>query len=102
MALPESEPIETMLGVARVIIGRNLKEAEFSVVVSDPWQGKGIGAALLQRCISIAKERGIEKVMGTVLAENTQMLALGKKWGFKIKKVIDAGEYELSIDFQIN
>ena len=38
-----------------------------------------LGAALLQRCISIAKERGIEKVMGAVLAENTQMLALWKK-----------------------
>jgi len=102
VALPESETKETMLGVARVIIGRSLKEAEFSIVVSDPWQGKGIGAALLQRCLSIAKERGIETVMGTVLAENTQMLALGKKMGFKIKKVSGAGEYELSIDFKIN
>jgi acetyltransferase len=102
VALPESEPAEKMLGVARAIIGRNLKEAEFSVVVSDPWQGKGIGATLLKRCITIAKERGIEKVMGTVLAENTQMLALGKKLGFKIKKVLGAGEYELSIDFRKN
>ncbi|MGD9137829.1 MAG: bifunctional acetate--CoA ligase family protein/GNAT family N-acetyltransferase [Desulfobacterales bacterium] len=102
VALPEAEPGEKMLGVARAIIGRNLKEAEFSVVVGDPWQGKGIGAALLKRCISITKERGIEKVMGTVLAENTQMLALGKKLGFKIEKVIGAGEYELSIDFRKN
>jgi acetyltransferase len=102
VALPESEPADKMLGVARAIIGRSLKDAEFSVVVSDPWQGKGIGAALLRRCISIAKERGIEKVMGTVLAENTQMLALGEKLGFKIKKVIGTGEYELSIDFQKN
>ena len=37
VALPDSEPGEKMLGVARAIIGRNLKEAEFSVVVSDPW-----------------------------------------------------------------
>jgi len=102
VALPGSESKETMLGVARAIIGRNLKEAEFSVVISDPWQGKGIGAALLQRCISIAKERGIETVMGTVLAENTQMLALGKKLGFKIKNMAGTGEYELSIDFRPN
>jgi acetyltransferase len=40
--------------------------------------------------------------MGTVLAENTQMLALGKKLGFKIKKVLGVGEYELSLDFQTN
>ena len=98
MALLVSKSKESMLGVARVILERNQKKAEFSIVVGDPWQGKGIGAALLQRCISIAKERGIEKVMGTVLAENTQMLALGKKFGFKIKKVLGAGEYELSID----
>jgi acetyltransferase len=81
---------------------RNQKEAEFSVVVSDPWQGKAIGAALLQRCLSIAKERGIEKVMGTVLAENTQMLVFGKKLGFKINRVPGVGEYELRLDFQTN
>jgi acetyltransferase len=99
VSLTESETNEKMLGVARVIIGRNLKEAEFSVVVSDSWQGKGIGASLLQRCLFIAKERGIQRVMGTVLAENTQMLALGRKLGFKIKKEQGIPEYELSIDF---
>jgi recombinational DNA repair protein RecT len=30
------------------------------------------------------------------------MLALGKKFGFNIKKVLGVGEYELSIDFQKN
>jgi acetyltransferase len=99
VALAESESNEKMLGVARVISGRNLREAEFSVVVSDAWQGKGIGASLLQRCLFIAKERGIQKVIGTVLAENTQMLALGRKLGFNIKKELGVPEYELSIDF---
>jgi acetyltransferase len=102
VAISVSNSQEAMLGVARVIMERSQKEAEFSIVVGDPWQGKGIGAALLQRCISIAKERGVEKVKGTVLAENTQMLALGKKLGFNIKKVVDVGEYELSIDFRKN
>jgi acetyltransferase len=99
VALAESEPYEKMLGVARVIFGRNLREAEFSVVVGDPWQGKGIGAALLRRCLRIAREHGIEKVMGTVLVENTQMLALGRKLGLAIKKEPGFPEYELSIDF---
>jgi acetyltransferase len=102
VALSVSQSKEYMLGVARVILERNQKEAEFSVIVSDPWQGKGIGAALLQRCLAIAKERGIEKVMGTVLAQNTQMLALGKKLGFKVNRVPGVGEYELSLYFQTN
>jgi len=100
VALSESKSKEEMLGVARVILERNLKEAEFSVVVGDPWQGKGIGAALLQRCLSIASDQGLERVTGVVLAENTQMLALGKKMGFKSKKVLGANEYELSMDFR--
>jgi acetyltransferase len=102
VALAESKTNEKMLGVARVIIGRNPREAEFSVAVSDAWHGKGIGAALLQQCVSIAEERGIQRVMGTVLAENTQMLALGRKLGFSIKKEQGVPEYELSIDFREN
>jgi acetyltransferase len=100
VALAESKSNEKMIGVARVILGGNFRQAEFSVVVSDQWQGKGVGAALLQRCLSIAQERGIQRVIGTVLAENTQMLALGRKLGFNIKKEKDVPEYELSIDFE--
>ena len=99
VAMSETQTDEKMLGVARVIIGRNPKEAEFAVAVGDPWQGKGIGAALLKRCLEIARERGIENVHGTVLSENTQMLTLGRRLGFKIKRVEDAPEYELTIDF---
>jgi acetyltransferase len=91
-----------MLGVARVILGRTLREAEFSVIVSDPWQGKGIGAALLQGCLGIARERGIQKVIGTVLSENTQMLALGRKLGFKMKREPGISDYELSIELGKN
>jgi acetyltransferase len=72
------------------------------VVVGDVWQGKGIGAVLLIRCLAIAKERGIQRVIGTVLAENTQMIALGRKLGFNIKKEQSFPEYELSIDFEKN
>ncbi len=58
-----------------------------------------IGAELLKRCLSIAQERGIEKVVGTVLAENIQMLSLGRKLGFEITRVPGSSEYELNIDF---
>jgi len=100
VALSDSDSDEKMLGVARVITEPNQKQAEFSVVVSDPWQGKGIGAELLKRCLDIAKEHNVDSVYGTVLAENTQMLALGRKLGFRLNKVHGAGEYELRMDFR--
>jgi acetyltransferase len=99
VALCGPELNEKMLGVARIITDvYNRKHAEFSVIVGDPWQGKGIGAELLKRCLSISKDRGIEKVTGIVLPENTQMLALGRKLGFNAKKVTGESDYKLSID----
>ena len=44
--------------------------------------------------------RSVESVMGVVLTENTQMLALGRKLGFKIARVPCTSEYELTTNFK--
>ena len=95
VALPAAPAEEKMIGVARLIVEKNQKSAEFAVLTGDPWQGKGIGAELLRRCLNIAKERTIEHVWGLVLAENTNMIALGKKLAFSINRVSGGGEYRL-------
>lgn len=97
VAIDEESSEERMLGVSRIISGADKEEAEFAVLVGDPWQGKGIGETLLRKCLSIAKERGIKSVFGIVLPENTQMLALGKKLGFTMCRS-GGGECELRID----
>jgi acetyltransferase len=99
VALWGSGANEKMLGVARVITYvSNRKHAEFSVIVGDSWQGKGIGAQLLRRCLLISKDRGIEKVTGLVLPENTQMLKLGEKLGFTVRRITGESDYKLDID----
>lgn len=98
VAILESGSSEKMLGAARVMLQYNLKDAEFAVLVGDTWQGRGIGAHLLRNCLKIAKERGFGRIWGTVLAENRNMLALGKKLGFTIKHAEQAGEFDLTLD----
>ena len=98
VAVTETGSAEKMLGAARVILQHNLKDAEFAVLVGDPWQGRGIGAHLLTKCLEIAKERGFGTIWGTVLAENKTMLALGKKLGFTIKPGEQSGEFDLTLD----
>ena len=90
---------EKMLGVARIIADPDGKTAEFAVLIGDPWQGQGIGAVLLQRCLDLARERGIRTIWGTVLTENRGMLALGKKLGFEAKPEPGSGEYEMLMEF---
>jgi acetyltransferase len=95
VAIEETEGEEKMLAVARLISDPDGREAEFAVLVGDPWQGKGVGAALMERLLSIARERGMISVWGIALAENKGMLSLAGKMGFDIKKCPGAPEYEL-------
>ncbi|MCK5836092.1 MAG: bifunctional acetate--CoA ligase family protein/GNAT family N-acetyltransferase [Desulfobacula sp.] len=87
-----------IVGVCRIISYLERTQAEFAIAISDKWQGKGIGASLLKQCLTAARNRGIKRVMGLVLAENTQMKKLGKKLGFSIHRVAGSSEYELTID----
>ncbi len=95
-----AETGEEMLGSARVITEHNPKHAEFSVLVRDSWQGKGIGACLLEKCLEIAQGWDIEKVWGIVLPENRQMIALGKKLGFDVKRDPESNDYILTLLFE--
>ena len=67
----------------------------FAVLVGDFWQGKGIGSSLLENCLSIAEKQGFQLVHSIVLRETKNMLALGKRMGFEIKKSAEAGDTEL-------
>ncbi len=97
--MDEGSGTDSMLGVARIIGDPDGKTGEFAVLVGDAWQGKGIGSNLLEKCLSIAEKRGFKMVHGIVLEENRNMLALGKKLGFEVKRNLDGGDNELVIDF---
>ncbi len=86
----------SMIGDARVVHTLKPGCAEFSVMVADQWQGKGVGACLLQHCLALAARRGFKNIHGIVLAENKNMLALGRKLDFAIRHVPGSSEYELT------
>ncbi|NNK00067.1 MAG: GNAT family N-acetyltransferase [Desulfatitalea sp.] len=99
VALIDDNGLQTMVGDARVIETGEAGGAEFSVMVKDPWQGKGIGACLLHHCLAISQRRGYRHVHGIVLPDNRQMLALGRKLGFTIRREPSGAEFKLSKAF---
>jgi acetyltransferase len=101
VAIETSPNHETMLGAARIINDPDGRQAEFSVMIADAQQGKGIGAILLKRLIAIGRERGVEVIWGYVLRENTSMLRLGKKVGFSATYDADVEMYVLTIDLKL-
>jgi acetyltransferase len=99
VAIDEEAETERMLGVARIIGDPDGTKGEFAVLVGDAWQGKGIGAGLLRKCLLIAEKRGFKNIHGIVLKENRNMIALGKKLGFMVNRGEDSGEFELQVNF---
>jgi acetyltransferase len=73
-----------MAGVVRLIADPYNETAEFAIVVTDPWQFRGLGNKLTDYILEIARERKIKKVYASVLDENVVMLHMLRKRGFKI------------------
>ena len=65
----------SLVGVARYI-RTNRNEAEVAIAVSDRWQGRGLGTALLQHLVRRAAENGIDYFLALVLADNTAAMEL--------------------------
>jgi acetyltransferase len=52
------------------------------VIVASDRHRQGIGSLLIEHILGYARSRGLKRVFGTVLRENTGMLALVERLGF--------------------
>ncbi len=81
-----------LFGVARLAADPDNEAGEFAITVRSDLQGHGLGLLLMRRMIDYAKSRGLKKVVGDVLRENTTMLKLCETFGFKLQSRLDQPE----------
>jgi len=85
------EPIQAeedqrqIIAVARLIKAYGANEAEVAIVISDDWQGKGLGTKLLGDLIAIGRLEGLERIVGYILPENYVMQHICRKLGFTLR-----------------
>ena len=58
-------------------------QAEIAFVVVDDHQGQGIGTILMHHLALLARDAGLKELIAEVLPENSAMLKLFRKFGFK-------------------
>jgi acetyltransferase len=83
------EGSDQIAGVSRYYLDPQTGDAEFAIVVGDAWQGRGLGYRLMKRLIDIAQERGVKRLVGSVLRENAPMLQLMHEMGFASQSQVD-------------
>src|SRR6185369_10843999 len=59
--------------------------AEFSLLVADPWQTRGLGRELLGRLIEVARKEHLGHIYADVLESNLRMQRLCTHFGFRIE-----------------
>lgn len=73
---------ETMVADARFVVDSDAEAGDFALVVSDRWQGHGVGTHLLYLLAEAAARRGLRWLRGDVRDDNARMLRLMKQCGF--------------------
>lgn len=80
----------------RPIGGRFSKQAEAAFSVENEWQSHGVGSALLERTLLVARNRGIAHLHMACLADNRRMQQLARK--FDAELTFDFGEVVAEVE----
>jgi len=72
-----------ILGGGRLIKIRGTEDAEFALVVSDRFQGLGLGTELVSLLLQVGRDENIDRIFGDILPENAEMQRICEKLGFK-------------------
>ena len=71
------------LGIARLIKNKRREgEAEYAIIISDPWQNKSLGITLSEQCIELAKKEGYKTIRAETLQENYAMIRIFRRCAF--------------------
>jgi acetyltransferase len=82
-----------ILGVGRLIKEHGTNEAEFAVLISDPWQGKGFGSELLKLLVQVGRKERLRRITGHIAPENTTMKIVSEQVGFSLHFDHEADEW---------
>lgn len=82
---------EEIVGVSRYARIEATDRAECAVVVTDAWQGRGVGTELMRSLAYAAQARGITQLVGLSLGENRRIAAWAHQFGWPITTEPNSG-----------
>jgi acetyltransferase len=86
VAVADADGQERIIGGIRIVPTDRDAVCEFSVIVLDRWQGKGLGTLLLHEVEKHAKRLGFHELEGIILSLNTKMLTAAQHNRYKLAR----------------
>jgi acetyltransferase len=80
-----------LLGVGRLVADTDRENAEYALLVADPWQRQGLGDLLTDYCLEVARSWGIHSVYAETTLDNDNMIGVLKKHGFTLTRRVEEG-----------
>jgi acetyltransferase len=89
-----------IMGVARLSHPGGIPdEAEFSVLISDPFQRQGLGTLLVSKLLTVGRAEGLRRITADILFENYPMQRISRNLGFHLHS--DTGEMVVKADLDL-
>ncbi len=82
----ETNDQRKLIGVGRLVADAGHREAEFAVLVGDPWQAIGLGSQLTDYCLSIGQRWGLQAIVAETASDNMRMIRMFVHRGFEIDR----------------
>jgi len=86
-----------IIGAGRLSKEQLHNEAEFALIISDAYQGQGLGSELLRRLIEWGEDEQVERIVAYMLPQNSAMRAICKQLGFSLRPEEDMVKAELAL-----
>ncbi len=84
----EEDDRRKIIGVGRLVADADHREAEFAILVGDPWQGIGLGSVLTDYCLEVCQLWGVQRVVAETAPDNRRMLDIFHHRGFTVDTTV--------------
>jgi acetyltransferase len=89
-----------IMGVSRLSRrGASPEEAEFSVLVGDRFQRRGVGTLLVSRILDVGRAEDLRRITAEILFDNRPMQSISRKLGFHLRR--DTEEMVVKADLDL-
>jgi acetyltransferase len=86
-----------ILGVGRLTKLHGFREAEFAAIVTDAFQGRGLGFELVRRLVEIGRAEKLERIIADILPDNSAMQKICRRLGFHLRDLFGEGVIKADI-----